>query len=78
MGKRQNAFLPQVSLCLHKDFAVSSSNNHVKTIHDFDFNLICEYFSGLQRQGPGSAKITTQAAGFIDNLSSMTSIADLG
>jgi hypothetical protein len=26
----------------------------IKTIQDFDANLICEYFLGLERQGPGS------------------------
>lgn len=29
-------------------------SNENKTIHEFDFNLICEYFSNVERQGPGS------------------------
>ena len=42
-------------------------NDENKTIHEFDFNLICEYFSGLERQGPGSVEVTLKALGFIDN-----------
>lgn len=53
-----------------------SSEN--KTIHDFDFNLICEYFSNVQRQGPGSPEVTLKALGFIDNLTEKSHIADLG
>jgi len=26
------------------------------TIHDFDVSLICEYFSSMERQGPGSTE----------------------
>jgi len=33
--------------------AMSTEQN---TIHEFDFNLICEYFSMFERQGPGSRK----------------------
>jgi len=36
-------------------------DNEHKTIHEFDFSLICEYFSGLERQGPGSPEVTIQA-----------------
>lgn len=53
------------------------SNDH-KSIHDFDFNLICEYFSGLERQGPGSPEITLRALQFIDNLNDKSRIADIG
>lgn len=49
-----------------------------KTIYDFDFNLICEYFSNLKRQGPGSPEITVKALSFIDNLTGESRIADLG
>lgn len=49
-----------------------------KTIHDFEFNLICEYFSNLERQGPGSPDITIKALSFIDNLTDRSRIADLG
>ncbi len=52
------------------------SNN--KSIHEFDFNLICEYFSNLQRQGPGSEEVTTKALSFIDNLTDDSHIADIG
>lgn len=49
-----------------------------KTIHEFDFSLICEYFSNVQRQGPGSPEVTVKALGFIDNLTPQSRIADLG
>jgi ubiquinone/menaquinone biosynthesis C-methylase UbiE len=49
-----------------------------KSIHEFDFSLICEYFSNLERQGPGSPEITIKALSFIDNLSEESRIADIG
>jgi ubiquinone/menaquinone biosynthesis C-methylase UbiE len=53
-------------------------NDETKSIHDFDFDLICEYFSGLERQGPGSREATLKALSFIDSLSGTSLIADLG
>ncbi|MDP4292121.1 MAG: class I SAM-dependent methyltransferase [Bacteroidota bacterium] len=49
-----------------------------KSIHDFDFNLICEYFSSMERQGPGSPEVTIQALSFIDNIAYESRIADIG
>ncbi len=49
-----------------------------KSIHDFDLNLICEYFSGVERQGPGSPEVILKALSFIKNLSSESIIADIG
>ncbi len=54
----------------------SSSPN--RSIHEFDFNLICEYFSSLERQGPGSPETTIKALSFIDNLTNESYIADIG
>ncbi|MDR1198487.1 MAG: class I SAM-dependent methyltransferase [Prevotellaceae bacterium] len=48
------------------------------SIHEFDVNLICEYFSSVERQGPGSPETTIKALGFIDNLTDKSLIADLG
>lgn len=48
------------------------------SIHEFDVRLIGEYFSGLERQGPGSPAVTLKALGFIENLSNESRIADLG
>jgi len=45
-----------------------------KSIHEFDFKLICEY----QRQGPGSPEATLKALSFIDNLTNKSKIADMG
>jgi ubiquinone/menaquinone biosynthesis C-methylase UbiE len=54
---------------------MSNENNN---IHDFDFNLICEYFSLIERQGPGSLEMTIKALSFIENLTEKSQIADLG
>ena len=48
------------------------------TICEFDFALINEFFTELERQGPGSPEETIRALGFIGNLSNKTKIADLG
>ena len=49
-----------------------------KSIHEFDFKLICEYFSNAERQGPGSPEVTVKALSFIDNLTHDSKIADIG
>jgi len=49
-----------------------------KSIHEFDFSLICDYFSTLERQGPGSPEVTIKALSFIDNLTDESQIADIG
>jgi len=49
-----------------------------KSIHEFDLDLICEYFSLIERQGPGSPEATLKALGFIKNLTENSRIADLG
>lgn len=53
-------------------------SNDNKNIHDFDFDLICDFFSTMERQGPGSPEVTVKALSFIDNLTSSSKIADLG
>jgi len=53
-------------------------SNENTSIHDFDFNLICEYFSSIERQGPGSPEVTIKALSFIEGLSNKSKIADLG
>ncbi len=53
-------------------------NEENKSIHEFDINLICEYFSHLERQGPGSPEVTIKALSFIDNLNHNSQIIDLG
>ncbi len=53
-------------------------SNENKTIHEFDFQLICEYFSALERQGPGSPEVTIRALSFIDHLTDQSRIADIG
>ena len=53
-------------------------DEQLKSIHEFDFSLICEYFSQLARQGPGSPEVTIKALSFIDNLTDHSRIADIG
>jgi ubiquinone/menaquinone biosynthesis C-methylase UbiE len=53
-------------------------SNENKSIHEFDFNLICEYYSSVERQGPGSPEVTIKALSFIDNLTNESRIADIG
>lgn len=52
--------------------------NKEKSIHEFDLNLISEFFSCLERQGPGSPEATITALHFIDNLTPQSLIADIG
>jgi len=53
-------------------------NNENNGIHKFEYNLICEYFLNLERQGPGSPEVTLKALSFIDNLTDKSKIADIG
>lgn len=57
---------------------MKTMSNENKTIYEFDFSLICEYFSNVERQGPGSPEVTIKALNFIDNLTPQSRIADLG
>lgn len=57
---------------------MSTNNKSETSIHQFDFNLICEYFSSISRQGPGSEDMTIKAIDFLEGLDSDSSIADLG
>ena len=52
--------------------------NDEKSIHEFDYALIREYFSSLERQGPGSKEQTIKALSFIDNLKKDSKIIDIG
>ncbi len=53
-------------------------SNENASIHEFDVSLICEYFSNMERQGPGSPEVTIKALSFIDNLTKDSKIADIG
>jgi len=53
-------------------------SNDIKSIHEFDLNLICNYYSKVERQGPGSPEVTKKALSFIDHLNSRSLIADIG
>ena len=53
-------------------------SNENKTIHEFDLNMICDYFLNLERQGPGSPEATSKALSFIEGLSEKSRVADIG
>jgi len=53
-------------------------SNEKHTIHDFDLNIIYEYFSSTERQGPGNSEETLKALSFIDGLTENSKIADIG
>jgi len=53
-------------------------NNDSNSIHNFDFSLICEYFSSISRQGPGSDEVTRRALSFISGIDNASQIADIG
>jgi ubiquinone/menaquinone biosynthesis C-methylase UbiE len=53
-------------------------SKEIKSIHEFDVNLIVEYYSSVERQGPGSPEVTIKALSFIDGLSNESRIADIG
>lgn len=53
-------------------------SNENKSIHEFDLELICEYYSNVERQGPGSPEITKKALSFIENLTDESLITDIG
>lgn len=61
---------------IHYILKIMSNEN--KTIYDFDFKLICDFFATMERQGPGSPEATLRALSFIDNLDENAFIADLG
>ena len=53
-------------------------SNENKSIHEFDYHLICEYFAGVERQGPGSPEVTNKALEFTGHLHNKSRIADFG
>lgn len=69
-----------IIICLHSPYNqnIKTMSNDFKSIHEFDFTLICNYFKALKRQGPGSPEVTQKAVSFINELSDKTRIADIG
>jgi len=53
-------------------------SNEIQSIHEFDLELICEYYAGLKRQGPGSPEVTIKALSFVEGLETGSRIADIG
>jgi Methylase involved in ubiquinone/menaquinone biosynthesis len=65
------------STCMHY-IHDTMSNKNMTTIHEFDFNFVCDFFSNTHRQGPGSPEATLKALSFVDNLTDQSVIADIG
>ena len=57
---------------------IITMNNENKTIHEFDLNIIYDYFSSTERQGPGSPELTLKALSFIPGLTENSRMADIG
>jgi ubiquinone/menaquinone biosynthesis C-methylase UbiE len=55
-----------------------NNSNPEQSIHNFDINMICDYFSTMERQGPGSDAMTLKALSFIDPLKKESKVADIG
>lgn len=54
------------------------NKEHTEPIYEFDLSLIANFFSRLDRQGPGSDEQTLKALNFFDTSRSDLRIADLG
>jgi SAM-dependent methyltransferase len=63
---------------LQYQYNTTMNNEESKSIHEFDFNLICDYFSSVKRQGPGSEEATLRALQFIEPIDEVRRIADIG
>lgn len=50
----------------------------LQLVADFWLDMIVDFFSRLNRQGPGSQQVTRQALSFIGELSDNAKIADIG
>lgn len=57
---------------------IMSNNNEQKTITDFQFRIIADFFKDLDRQGPYSDDVTRQALQLIGKLPDNAKIADIG
>lgn len=53
-------------------------SNEQQTIYEFDLNIIRDFFSNTDRQGPGNSEETLKALSFIEGLTEKSKIADLG
>ena len=62
----------------HKATKIMNNNDNTQSINEFDFDLICEYFSSVSRQGPGSDETTLQALRFAEELNLHGRAADIG
>jgi hypothetical protein len=66
-----NSFLPPIKAV---DSCTEQTAHAFNSIHHFD----CEYFSSIERQGPGSPEQTRRALSFISDLTNESKIADIG
>lgn len=52
--------------------------SQANSIHDFDVNLIVEYYSTVERQGCGSPRVSLKALDFLEGLTAESHLADIG
>lgn len=57
---------------------MNNNNDNILGINNFDFNLICDYFSSTLRQGPGSNESTLKALSMLGPLPKGAKVVDLG
>lgn len=57
---------------------LTNMNEAKQSIHEFDLNVIHNYFLNVERQGPGNAEVSLKALSFVENLTETSKIADLG
>ena len=60
----------------HNDPALSQDDTY--SIHEFEFQMIRDFFSTMDRQGPGSPEMTRKALGFVGEQCKKGRIADIG
>lgn len=65
-------------VCVCIDKRINIVDNDYKLITEFDMQLIADYFSGLNRQGPGGDEETRKALSFVSGLPNQAKIVDLG
>lgn len=63
-GLRYFHLMPDSRILLPLMQIIFPLDDQTKSIHECDFSLICEYFSMLERQGPGSREMTLRALSF--------------
>lgn len=70
--------IPKASFSCFLKIKRQGMSSEEQTIYDFDLDMIYDFFSNTERQGPGSPEITLKALSFINGLTEGSKIADIG